>query len=205
MTDGRNIFVCGRTGSGKTWLLQRQLLIGVRRLIVYLPKREEVGYAGIYFDAFNQERSDFYRAWLDAWSSGGNHRLIYRPDDPFETATFDRICMGVYHAGDCTFVAEDLAGYVNERSGLGAGFKTLLTAGRTRGVTTYLVTQRPYRIPREVTSQAREAYLFATHEPNDVAYIREAFGVDAAAAMERAGQYEYVHWIETGKVEVGKA
>ena len=205
MTDGRNIFVCGRTGSGKTWLLQRRLLADVHRLVVYLPKREESGYAGVYFDAFAGEHREFFGAWFEAYKAGRRYRLIYRPDDPFDGGSFDRLCMGVYHAGACTFVAEDLAGYVNERAVPGAGFKTLLTAGRTRGVTTYLVTQRPYRIPREVTSQAREAFLFATHEPNDVAYIKEAFGVDAAAALERAGQYEYVHWTETGQVEIGKA
>lgn len=204
MTEGRNIFVCGRTGSGKSFLVKRAVA-NAERLVVYLPKREDGEYVGVYFDAWDGEHSAFYRAWLESHRQGGRYHLIYRPEDAFDPAAFDRLCMGVYHAGECTFVAEDLAGYVNERSGLGAGFKTLLTAGRTRGVTTYLVTQRPYRIPREVTSQAREAYLFATHEPNDVAYIKEAFGVDAAAALERAGQYEYVHWIETGQVEIGKA
>ncbi|MDD5367368.1 MAG: hypothetical protein PHR30_18700 [Gallionellaceae bacterium] len=205
MTEGRNIFVCGRTGSGKTWLLQKRLLADVRRLVIYLPKAEEAGYAGVYYDVAAGEQRDFYESWFESYKRGRWHRLIYRPADPFDGGSFDRLCMGVYHAGACTFVAEDLAGYVNERSAMGPGFKTLLTAGRTRGVTCYLVTQRPYRIPREVTSQSREAYLFATHEPNDVAYIKEAFGVEAAAAMERAGQYEFVHWMETGQVEIGKA
>ncbi len=204
MTEGRNIFVCGRTGSGKSYLVKRAIATA-RRMVVYLPKREDADYPGVYFDAFADEASDFWRAWLHAYRDGGAYRLVYRPADPFDPAAFDRVCMGVYHAGDLTFVAEDLAGYVNERGGMGPGLKTLLTAGRTRNVTTWLLTQRPYRIPREVTSQAREAFLFATHEPNDVAYLKEAFGVAAAEALERLGQYEYVHWTEDGNVETGKA
>ena len=204
MTEGRNIFVCGRTGSGKSFLVKR-LVANAERLVVYLPKREDGEYRGVYFDAWDGEHAAFYRAWLESHRQGGRYHLIYRPEDAFDPAAFDRLCMGVYHAGECTFVAEDLAGYVNERGGMGPGLKTLLTAGRTRGVECWLLTQRPYRIPREVTSQAREAFLFATHEPNDVAYIKEAFGVAAADALEKLGQYEYVHWLETGQVEIGKA
>ncbi|MDD3444193.1 MAG: hypothetical protein PHS60_02180 [Zavarzinia sp.] len=204
VTEGRNIFVCGRTGSGKSYLVKRAIR-DAGRLLVYLPKREDADYPGVYFDVRSGEAVDFWNTWMEVNRQGRSYRLVYRPADPFEAIAFDRLCMGVYYAGDLTFVAEDLAGYVNERANLGAGFKTLLTAGRTRNVTCWLLTQRPYRIPREVTSQAREAFLFAAHEPNDVAYLKEAFGVEAAERLAGLGQYEYVHWTEDGKVEVGKA
>jgi hypothetical protein len=52
---------------------------------------------------------------------------------------------------------------------------------------------------------ARRAYLFATHEPVEVIYIRQAFGQAAADRLEQLKQYEHVLWHEDGTVEVGKA
>ncbi len=62
MIDGVNIFVAGQTGSGKSELVKRS--IGeCDRLIVYLPKREDYGYCGVYFDALNGERPHFLEWW----------------------------------------------------------------------------------------------------------------------------------------------
>lgn len=205
MSEGRNVFVCGRTGTGKSFLVKR-LIRGLPRVVVYLPKREDAGYAGVYFDGMEPgDYAAFLRLWQTSVDVTGRFHLVYRPGDVFDSVAFDRVAAGVYHCGDCAFVAEDLMSYVGGSINLGSGFKTLLTAGRTRGIECYMLTQRPYKIPREVTSQAREAYIFASHEPADVQYIKEAFGTEAAAKMEALQLYEYVHWIETGETETGKA
>lgn len=205
MLDGRNVFVCGRTGTGKSYLVKR-LISGRPRVIVYLPKREDAGYAGVYFDGMEPgDYAEFLRLWHTSASVTGRYHLVYQPGDIFDGGAFDRIAAGVYHCGDCVFVCEDLMTYIGGSVSLGSGFKTLLTAGRTRGVECYMLTQRPYKIPREVTSQAREAYIFQSHEPADVQYVKEAFGVEAAAKMEALEQYQYVRWLDTGETEVGKA
>lgn len=212
MNEGRNIFVCGRTGTGKSYLLHR-LLDRETRLVVYLPKREEVTWRAIYFDALQPDEAvQFWQFWgrcvlgrAEWLTQCRRFRLVYQPRDAFSAEEFERLCLSVYLCGNLTFVAEDLMGYCGTVAQLGSGFKTLLTAGRTKGVTCYMVTQRPYRIPREVTSQAREAFIFQSHEPADVDYVKDAFGIEAAERMAALGQYEYVHWIDSGQVEVGNA
>lgn len=212
MNEGRNIFVCGRTGTGKSYLLHK-LLDAETRLLVYLPKREEVTWRAIYFDALDKDEAiRFWEFWgrcvltrADWVMRLHRFRLVYQPRDAFSPEEFEHLCLSAYLCGDLAFVAEDVMGYCGTISQLGSGFKTLLTAGRTKGVTCYMVAQRPYRIPREVTSQAREAYIFQSHEPADVDYVKDAFGLDAAERMGALGEYEYVHWLDNGQVEVGKA
>ena len=215
MIDGVNIFVAGQTGSGKSYFV-KSAIGEATRLIVYLPKREDSGYAGVYFDALEpigplttwSGRQSFLVWWKWAKERCNRFRLVYRPADKFNADEFDSICRLVYACGDCTFVAEEIASYLSSRIfqtvGRYQAVKNLLTAGRTRGVTCYWVTQRCFGIPREVTSESRDAYLFKLQEPADLDYVQERFGLHARLTMDQLQQYQYAHWINTGKVEVGK-
>jgi hypothetical protein len=208
MQDGVNIFVAGQTGSGKTELVKRSL-DSCERMIVYLPKREDSGYPGAYFDGLANEWPKFLEWWSYSKARCDRFRIVYRPADKFNAEEFDLLCRLVYLCGDCTFIAEEIATYLSSRIfqtvGRYQGIKNLLTAGRTRGVTCWWVTQRCFGIPREVTSEARDACLFRLQEPADLDYVQERFGIEARLKMDQLQQYQYVHWINTGKSEVGKA
>lgn len=208
MIDGVNIFIAGQTGSGKSYLVKKAI-DQAERLIVYLPKREDCDYPGVYFDGLADERESFLRFWAYSKGRANKFRLIYRPADKFNTDEFDRLCRLVYACGDCVFVAEEIASYLSSRIfqsvGRYQGIKNLLTAGRTRGVTCYWLTQRCFGIPREVTSEARDAYLFRLQEPADLDYVQDRFGLESRLCVEKIEPYQHVHWTNTGKVEVGKA
>jgi hypothetical protein len=207
MSDGINIFVSGQTGSGKTHLVKRAIA-DCPRLLVYLTKREDSGYPGVYFDAMDGQRELFLRWWQRSNDRTGRFRLVYRPRDPWSFDEFNAIAGLVYRCGNMHFVCEELGGYVSgsvfRRVDYGQAFKSLLTAGRTRGVTCWLMSQRPSGIPVEVRSESREAFIFHSGEPGDVKYIGDRFGVETQIKMEQLAQYQHVHWLEGGKVEVGK-
>lgn len=208
MIDGVNIFVAGQTGSGKTELVKRQIA-SCDRLIVYQPKREDLGYPGVYFDALGMEYDRFLQWWDWANERCRRFRIVYRPAYAYNADECDRICRLAYLCTDCVIVLEEIQRYLTSRifetKDRYMGIKNLLVAGRTRGVTAYWVTQRPFGIPRHVTSEARDAYLFTLQEPADKDYVQERFGVEARLKLDQLGQYQHVHWINTGKCEVGKA
>ena len=208
MIDGVNIFVAGQTGSGKSYFVKRALA-DAQRLFIYQPKREDGDYPGVYWDALAGERSSCLQWWDYVNDRCAAWRIVYRPADKFGADEFDGICRLVYAVGNCTFVAEEIASYLSSRIfasvGRFQGIKNLLTAGRTRGVTCYWVTQRCFGIPREITSEARDAYLFRLQEPADLDYVQDRFGLETRLKLGQLGQYQHVHWVNTGKVEVGKA
>ena len=207
MADGVNIFVSGQTGSGKTHLVKRAIA-DCPRLLVYLTKREDSGYPGVYFDGLAGERDLFLRWWKLSNQRTGRFRLVYRPRDPWSFEEFNQIAGLAYRCGNMHLVCEELGGYVSgsifRRTDYGQEFKTLLTAGRTRGVTCWLMSQRPSGIPVEVRSESRQAYIFHSGEPIDIEYIAKRFGSETEVKMRTLQQYQHVHWIEGGKVEVGK-
>jgi hypothetical protein len=208
MIDGVNIFVAGQTGSGKSFFTMRAIA-DVPRLVVYQAKREDSAYPGVYFDGLAGEWPAFLKFWQYSKDRCDRFRLVYRPKDKFDADEFDRFCRIVYACGDCECVAEEIASYLSSRIfqtvGRYQGIKNLLTAGRTRGVTCRWITQRCFGIPREVTSEARDAYLFRLQEPADLDYVQERFGLEARLKLEKLEEYQHVHWINTGKCEVGKA
>lgn len=208
MTEGRNILVCGRTGCGKTYLVTRALQQS-RRLLVYATKREESDYPGVYFDGLAPgERQRCWQWWAYSEGRCRRFRIVYHPANTWDTREFDRWCRCVYQLGDMTFVAEEIMSYTTSamlKSDDAAGLRTLLTAGRTRNVTAWLIAQRPHGIPVEVRSECREAFLFSMTHPGDVEYIKQAFGPDVAEQVAALKQYEHVHWTEDGTHEVGKA
>lgn len=217
--DGVNVFVAGQTGSGKSYFVKRALEDSTR-LVVYQPKREDSDYPGVYFDGMERLATDpaagiphGYRQMLRWWNYAETRcrtwKLVYRPADKFDADEFERLCRLVYAVGNCVFVAEEIASYLSSRIfgsvGRYQGIKNLLTAGRTRGVTCYWVTQRCFGIPREVTSEARDAYLFKLQEPADLDYVQERFGVECRLKLGQLQEYQHVHWINSGKVEVNRA
>jgi hypothetical protein len=46
-----------------------------------------------------------------------------------------------------------------------------------------------------LTAPAAELELFATQEPNDVAYLRSFIGPEATEAVQQLARFHYVHWV----------
>ena len=117
MAEGVNIFVSGRTGTGKSYLV-KQAIADCPRLLVYLPKREDHGYPGVYFDGLaegGQNRRLMLEWWQYCEQHGRRFRLVYRPRDAYDFTEFDEICGLVYACGRAPihFVCEEISTYVS--------------------------------------------------------------------------------------------
>lgn len=209
--DGVNIFVAGQTGSGKTELVKRSIE-SCPRLLTYLPKAEDYGYPGVYFDARQPGQYEHFLRWWD-WANDRckRWRLVYRPANKFDGNEFDRIARLVHAAGNCTVICEECGDYLKSSMFQAVdrfqGIRDLLCTGRTRGVTAYWIHQRPAGIPVEIKTESRDAYLFYLQGEQDRESVKGLFGLETYLKVceLKPQEYKHVHWLNTGKSEVGKA
>lgn len=94
-----------------------------------------------------------------------------------------------------TFVVEELDIYCQNGRTCPEFFQ-IIRRGRHCNVELIGVSQRPHGFGRDLTSQAKEFYIFNTREPKDIQYLKEYFGEYLAEQIGKLQQYEYVKAVE---------
>jgi len=180
--------VFGIRGCGKT-VKVRNLIKDVRRLLVVDTK----GYD--YFDGVSfHSLSELKKFWLKVYSS--NFRLIYKPPGDNEERIEDiaEICTLCETCENMTLVIEELNLIFDEKRPP-TEFNRMIFSGREPGIELIGVAQRPARIGRNITSQAKEFYIFYNREPGDIRFFKQSLGTEAAVAICTLEQYQYLKWV----------
>lgn len=161
---GERGLIVGQTGSGKTlfarWLIQD-----------YLP-------AGIIYDTKIEPKftslpeSQVVGSWDELtklWKKGDHRHLIFRPpvrdtlDPEILDGYLERHYLNFRHS--LAYVDEVYQFHNNGRAG--PGLLSLLTRGRSRGITTVMSTQRPTGLSRFAWSESQRFYIFKLQDQRD--------------------------------------
>lgn len=188
----RNIFIVGKTGSGKS-VKARRLIAGENRLVVFDTMGEYTD--GVILDGYEELK----RFWLKCYK--GNFRLIYRPYD--EQTEFTQVCDLVYLCGNVCFLVEECDLFFRPNAA-NIEARNILRRGRHRGVKFIGITQRPVQIDRNITAQATEAYIFKVDEPRDIDYLKARFGDEIESLIQGLKPFEYVYIDAAGTKSIGK-
>lgn len=171
----------GKRGSGKTTKV-RELTDGTARALFYDTLGRD------YSDGVVCESLDELKAfWLKVYR--GRFRIVYRPADPVED--FPEVCKLAWAATNMTLVVEETDLYFKQGTTC-PEFRNLIQRGRHAGVDMICVTQRPKGFGRLLTSQTDAFFLFATREPDDLAYFRARCGDAIAERLPNLGLYETI-------------
>lgn len=81
------------------------------------------------------------------------------------------------------------------------GLSDLIRYGRHWRVDLIGIARRAAETSREFTAQADELYIFATHEPRDLAYFAEILPTEAMAKIGTLPQYHYIKYLISGTWE----
>jgi hypothetical protein len=173
--------VFGLRGSGKSYFVKNHLLPKYQRRIIYDTQSEYND--GIIFEDFDKLKS-FWAGLYDK-----QFKIIYRP---IRHDRFLELCNLVYLCGNMAFVIEELdltAGtFDNDLE-----FLSLIKRGRHRNVEIIGISQRPFGINRNITSQAKEIYSFAQLEPRDIEYLRYYLG-NSAELIRNLKNFHFYYW-----------
>lgn len=165
----QNVCYCGTSGAGKSVAV---------KLMGFIPDREPVAILDIYGDYLPSmkrklsglggrkvyhytTRTTFYRAFIDAWSSGKPFAVAYQPqcknadDYKAESAWFADL---VWNAADGNrrlhVVFEEMAKYMDGTGKASNRIGEIATGGRKFGLVNHFVFQRPTEVPKTIITQS---------------------------------------------------
>jgi hypothetical protein len=98
----------------------------------------------------------------------------------------------------------DELSYWTKPNATAPGLSDLIRYGRHWRVDLVGIARRAAETSREFTAQADELYVFATHEPRDLAYFGEILPPEAMTKIGSLEQYHYVKYSVSGTWEVCK-
>ena len=186
--------VFGIRGCGKT-VKVRNLIKDVRRLLVVDTKGYDY-YDGVSFHSL----AELKKFWLTVYS--GDFHLIYKPpgDNAQRIEDIAEICTLCDACENMTLVIEELNIIFDDKRPP-VEFNKMIFSGREPGIELIGVAQRPARIGVNITSQAKEFYVFYSREPGDVRFFKQSLGTEAALAICTLEQYQYLKWIYADGVQ----
>ena len=138
-----------------------------------------------------------------------NFRIIYRPLIPMKD--FDYFCDLIWNLQEkvtdkhaVTFLVEEIDCFASPYQ-ISDEFAAIIQRGRHRYIELIGITQRPFGIPRLLTSQAKEAYIFATNEPRDIDFLRSWTSPALEEKLKSLEQYQFALWKDgSDEIEISK-
>jgi len=167
------VLVCGRTGSGKSVLVNRLLLPKMTNYVIYDYKHEiNVPGAEVFSSMADFRTKPDQRAVIYRTASGGNEE-------------FDALCRQVFYRGNNTLVLDEIA-YHCSSSVIMPHHDLIMRLGRSKGVGIVNCTQRPRGLHNNVISQCEHFFIFDLIQETDRKKLAEFCG---ESVMERAQDF----------------
>jgi len=193
--DGRIVYVCGSSGSGKSAYVKAQLRHHPRVLIwdvdaEYAPLPGVVGVSSPA-DLVGRVRR-----------LSGPGRLAYVPDRLDRFDWFCRLAFAWGQFAACAVIAEETAD-VTSPGKAPAGWGTLIRRGRKYGIVTYAVTQRPSESDKTALGNAAVVRVGRLARAPDRAYMARELDIP----QSRLDALRPLDWIErtaAGEVTAGR-
>jgi ABC-type dipeptide/oligopeptide/nickel transport system ATPase component len=148
------VMICGRTGSGKSVLVNRLVLPKMTNYVVYDYKHEiEIAGAETFFSLNGFKKKPNCRA------------VIYRPAAATDEE-FDGLCKQVFYRGNNTLVLDEIANHC-DAGRIQPHHDLIMRLGRSKGVGIINCTQRPRGIHNNVMSQCEHFFIFDLLQDTD--------------------------------------
>ena len=148
------VFVCGRTGSGKSYLVKNLLIPRMTNYVIYDYKSEIEIPGAVVFTRIN----DFKK-------NPNQHAIIYQTQSGTDKE-FDALCKQVFYRGNNTLILDETA-YHCTQSKIMRHHGLIMQLGRSKGVGIINCTQRPRGIHNNIISQCEHFFTFDLTQGTD--------------------------------------
>ncbi len=155
------VFVCGKTGSGKSHLVMNLIIPQLANVIIYDVKND-IELPG--FDIFH-EIQDFKKY-------PNRQRIIYRAKEVYASEKdadreFNRLCKQAYLRGNTTLYLDEIANRTGSNR-ICPYHDTIMRLGRSKGIGIINCTQRPRGVSNNIISQCNHFFIFKQSMETDL-------------------------------------
>lgn len=157
------VFVCGKTGSGKSYLVKNLIIPQLNNAIVYDFKHE------IELPGY-----DIFTKIADFKKYPNRNRVIYRPADA-TNEEFDRLCKQAFYRGNTTLVLDEIAFHTSAGK-ICRYHDMIMRLGRSKGIGIINCTQRPRGVHNNIISQCNHFFMFNQTQKTDQEKLAEFCG-----------------------------
>lgn len=182
-TDDR-VFICAKTGAGKTTYAKRFLLSGYPRIVFWDIKHQNGDWPHTFL-ARNP-------AGIGEGIVQKHSHILYQPDD-ISPDDFNKVCQIVYNCGNVAIYIDEVA-FVTTGNHIEYYHKLLLVMGRSRGCGVITATQRPVNVANYCISEAEHFFIGKLQLEDDVKKIGSVLPKEY---KDIPPKLEYYHWIYT--------
>lgn len=167
------VFICGRTGSGKSYLARRLFEAVLPPRIVIDPKNDTEATGGMFRDGRQAV------TFSDPSRIPPGEVLRFVPRDPGDLDAYDRLYEGLFEIPHMFVWCDEIAD-VAPSSRITPAVRRYVKQGRVRGLGHLSLNQEPTWVDRAIMANSEHVMVFATHVPDHVRVLAEAMGTDRA-------------------------
>ena len=191
------VFVCGKPGSGKSWLLDRRIRSCGRVVL------------------FNTMGVDSF-ADLDGWTQcsqpgqledileenfDGSFRVVYTPRNGTKEQHFEAVCTRVNACGRMVFGVDEVDTFMSPGF-MPEGLYNVMNYGRHARIAFIGTARNTVQVARQFTSNLTEIDIFCMTEPRYLKYFADTCGETVASEVPRLPQYSFIRWNTDGSYSI---
>lgn len=183
------VFICGKTGSGKTHLAKKLIWSEFSNVIFFDVKNTNSD-----LDAPTLHSLDDVKEALN----NNVTRIRYVPDalSDDKLKEFDEMCKIIWQYGRMHLIVDEMKAIYqkgNTTRSITDYHEALLTRGREKKVGVTGLTQRPHKVPLESMSESEHFFIFKLNIDDDRKRVTKITGGDREK-LRTVGQHEFYYY-----------
>jgi len=174
----RIIGVFGRIDSGKSTLIRGEKRLNIKSILSEFQQFIIWDYQKEY-NIKEAEIFEDFNVYIDALKLAikTKRKIKFILRFPYPIQVFEKVCKSLYYVTDCLFLIEEIDIVMNSKK-VSPIFEELIHSSAHRGISLIYTTRRPALIPRLLTGQTKEIYVFRFTEPIDLDYFKNLLRIN---------------------------
>jgi hypothetical protein len=170
-----HVFICGFTGSGKSYLAKKYLEFPLQHTFM-LDIKDDLNSWGKDVITVNSIAS-LSSLNITKYKKPTKFRIV--PDiTELNFESYDEFFKFCYYLQNCTIYVDEVTAICPNPQKIPFHYMSILTRGRSRNTNVFSLTQRPKNIPMQILSESTHYFVFRLNLEQDRERIVEATGQD---------------------------